>query len=787
MLESLKEIVMFPNFSKTIVKLMTTKIQAQTTWEKMNPFLELDSEDNSLILTKNHNYLRVIRLRGKEYSGLDITKINEYFNVRTEILQMIDDDVNITTHSIRDIDVNSNYISNSKKYKDIITKKWNENFKESYKTHHFVVISNSPVLDLSVMSQLSQNLSTSQQIKKTKVIDNSRKISIQLADFEPHLLVGEELVSFFVSYINGKNTNQKIPKNNSLTNILPGMTLKFPQDKDYMIYENNTTVYSKWISIQLFDNEKFDEQLIEDLMSYKAVFTMYQSFQKFQKDKALTIIQKKLNILKNNTSSSNSLAYDEIDDVRQAIERSVISLFNYSFSLQVKNTDQDRLTYDVENIKNIIDGYGYRSFIETENIEPLYWSVLPDYAGYNATKRHLISTNISSMITFTTVAQGDDRCSWGNESLTKFLTSQSSNYDFIFHESTSDQALGNTVVIGGSSSGKTTIITFLCMMALKYPNMKQLYFDKLQGMRVFTEFMDGSYAKFEGDISLNPLQLEDNDINREFLNSFFQIMSGKSSAKDIKDIDDALSQVYEHLPKSQRNLKEFVNAIPGTNEDDSLKANLEIWSTGANKRFFSATKDSLDFVTQISAFNMDSVFHNKKAPTLISYYIFHRLKMIVSETASPSIVVIDEIPDYLQNIDFGKKVVEIILEIRKKDGIAILMGQSLSLFLDTEAGRKIIGSSIANLILFPDTSIKEDTKKMLNLTSEEFNYVKEQTNKRKPLLKRVNTGGSVQLNVDLSSLGKYLNVFNSSTQAVLKLDRLKKKFPYDWKERYLND
>ena len=775
------------SISKAFVKLLTTKIQAQTTWEKMNPFLELDSKDNSLLLTKNHNFVRVLKLRGKEYSGLDITKINEYFNVRTELLQMLNEDINITTHSVRDIDISSNYVNNSKDYKDIITKKWNENFKESYKTHHYVVISNASTLDLSIMSQLSQNLSTNPQIKKAKVIDNSKKIYDQLSDFEPYVLSGEELVSFFASYINGKNTNQKIPQNNSLTNILPGMTLKFPEDKDYMIYENNTVIYSKWVSIQLFDNEKFDEKLIEELMSYKAVFTMYQSFQKFPIDKAQEIIQKKLNILKNNTASSNSLAYDEIDDIRQAIERKVISLFNYSFSLQIKSSDKNRLEYDVENIKNIIDAYGYRSFLETENIEPLYWSVLPDYAGYNATKRHLISTNISSMITFTTVAQGDDRCSWGNESLTKFLTSQSTNYDFIFHESTKEKALGNTVVIGGAGSGKTTLITFLCMMALKYPDMKQLYFDKLQGMKVFTEFMDGSYAKFDGDISLNPLQLEDNDENREFLNSFFQIMSGKNSAKDIKDIDDALSQVYEHLPKSQRNLKEFVNAISGTNEDDSLKANLEIWSTGANKRFFSGTSDSLDFSTQISAFNMDSVFHNKKAPTLISYYIFHRLKMMVIETASPSIVVIDEIPDYLENKDFAKKVVEVILEIRKKDGIAILMGQSLSLFLDTEAGKKIIGSSIANLILFPDSTITEDEKKELNLTSEEFNYLKEQTNKRKPLLKRVNTGGSVQLNVDLSSLGKYLKVFDSSTSAVLKLDRYKKKFPTEWKERYLND
>ena len=49
---------------------------------------------------------------------------------------------------------------------------------------------------------------------------------------------------------------------------------------------------------------------------------------------------------------------------------------------------------------------------------------------------------------------------------------------------------------------------------------------------------------------------------------------------------------------------------------------------------------------------MDTVFLNKEAPTLISYYIFHKLKMYISENPSPSIVVIDEIPDYLNNKDF---------------------------------------------------------------------------------------------------------------------------------------
>jgi type IV secretory pathway VirB4 component len=370
---------MAANIYEHCLNLITTKIQSQTLWEKMNPLLEINKD---MILTKNLNYVKVIKLRGKEYSGLDKTKIDELFNVRSELLQMIDEDISVTTHSIREIDIANTDINDSDRYIDKITKEWNNNFKDSYKTYHYIIISNGSKLDYSVMAQLMNKMNNTSKTKVHKVNDVTKKIIAQLNEFEPFVLENEELVSFFASYINGRKIKQKIPTNNSLTNILPGMTLKFPKGKDFMQYQNNTSIYSKWISIQLFDNEKFEEELLEELMSYKAEFTVYQSFQKFQKDKALDDIRKKMNLLKNNSASSASVALDEIDDVRQGIEQNIISVFNYSFAIQVKNKDFDRLVIDVENITNIIDSYGYRANIESENVEPLYWSCLPDYSGY---------------------------------------------------------------------------------------------------------------------------------------------------------------------------------------------------------------------------------------------------------------------------------------------------------------------------------------------------------------------------------------------------------------------
>lgn len=770
------------SLSVKLLGLLKSPIEQETLWESMNPFHHLDYDNDSVLWSNKANCISVIKLRGIEYGGLSKEKLNQYFMKRLEFLKKIDDDIIITTHATREIEILDPIISDDEEYSTKIINQWNKNFKTSYKTYHYIVVSSNTILGGGLGKKVENSLSDNQKYKIKKLIINVKMLLANLNEYDAILLKDTELVSFFVTYINGKKLKQALPTNKSLKNILIESTVLFPKNEDHMIYKNNTSIYAKWLTIKFFNNDIFSNRLLEELLSTKSEFTIYQTFQKFPKDVALALFTKKEKNVAAHSESSGKTTFSDLDDLRESIEQNETYLFQYSFAIQVKNTNLVHLEKEIESIKEIVDSYGYRTAIETTNIEPLYWSILPDYNGFNATKRDLLSQNICALNTFLTISQGFDRCSWGNEPVTRFVTNQNTNYDFTFHNSTREKALGHTLVIAGSESGKTTLISFLATHSLKFKDLKVIAFDKLKGLYTWTKMLGGDYVEFNDDIGLNPLQLDETEANKEFLKSFFQIMGRKDDAKSSKLIDEALESVYEQLPTSQRNLSEFYTALGAKTDEDDIVANIYPWVHGSNKRFFGSTKDNLAFNSKITVFAMDSIFHNPEAPTLISLYIFQKIKQL----KEPVLIFIDEIVDYLNNKDFAKKILELLLEIRKKDGVLILAAQDYKFFTENEIGRKILGTSLANLILFPEPA-DEEYQKALNLSDVEYEYIKNSTDKRKVLFKRVQTGTSTIINVDLSPLEKYLKIFNSSNDAVRKINILTKEDPKNYKEKFLND
>ena len=730
------------------------------------------------------NLTQVIRLRGKEYSGLSSKDLQHFYNIRLEFLKQLDENIVITTHATRNLIYLNNKVKNNNGFFNRIIHKWDNNFKTSYQTYHYIVITTSDLLGKGFVSKVENKFSTSYLHKKKKLESSTKAAYGALHEFEPKILEKSELLSFFTSYINGKKVNQSVPSDGYINrDELIESTIQFPKNKDYMIYKNNDETYSKWLSIKLFENDKFTHQLLEDLMSYKAEFTIYQTFQKYNISSSLEIISDKEKNLATHSQSTGQKTFNDMDIIKENIEQGNTFLFKHSFTIQIKNKDLQKLKSDIENIKNIVDTYGFRTAIESTNIEPLYWSILPSYENLNATKRNLLSQNISQLNTFTTVFQGFKKCSWGNAPVTTFYTSANTNYYFTFHNSTKDTALGHTLVIAGSESGKTTLTSFLATQSLKFDDLTVIAFDKLHGLYSWANFNDGAYVEFDGDVGLNPLQLQDTNSNRNFLNNFFKIMSKRNDPVSIKKIDEAIKQLYTHLPKEKRNLKEFYLALGSkTADENDVISNIESWVSGSNSTYFNSKMDSLSFDNKINVFAMDTIFQNAEAPALVSLYIFQQIKQL----NKPVLIFIDEIVSYLKNEYFANAILEILIEIRKKNGVVILAAQDYKFFLETEVGSQILGTSLANLILFPEPA-DENYQKALNLTDQEFKYITTETDKRKILFKRVQDGTSTILNVDLSLLGNDLKIYDSSTNSVEKIKRFKNKYPNSWKEKYLND
>lgn len=189
--------------ARKIIELCTKRIKKETYFSKVNPIEKLH-EDRSILITKN-DFIQVIKIQGIEYSGLDKSMIEKYFDNRRIFFNALKEKVIITTFSIREKTDFLKIVHSSNKYKDIITKKWQSNFKENYKTYHYVMIVSTSQDSLSDLSAFEKLTEDSQKVKFDNVTTTSSSILTQLKEFEPSLLEGNELLSFFASRINGKN------------------------------------------------------------------------------------------------------------------------------------------------------------------------------------------------------------------------------------------------------------------------------------------------------------------------------------------------------------------------------------------------------------------------------------------------------------------------------------------------------------------------------------------------------------------------------------------------------
>jgi hypothetical protein len=116
---------------------------------------------------------------------------------------------------------------------------------------------------------------------------------------------------------------------------------------------------------------------------------------------------------------------------------------------------------------------------------------------------------MAHFVTFSSDNAGLDKNSWGNEPVCKFYTDENSIYNFSFHETADKEALGNTIIIGGTGSGKTTFASFLLAQSMKYKKFKCMAFDRGLGLNIFANVIDANYTDFSNGIqNINPLQID---------------------------------------------------------------------------------------------------------------------------------------------------------------------------------------------------------------------------------------------------------------------------------------
>src|SRR3712207_2559930 len=156
-------------------------------------------------------------------------------------------------------------------------------------------------------------------------------------------------------------------------------------------------------------------------------------------------------------------------------------------------------------------------------LEPAFWAQFPGNFKYIA-RRGLISTaNFAGLASSHNFPLGQATNNHWGEAITLLETTAAGPYYFNFHQGD----LGNFTVIGPSGSGKTVVLNFLLAQARKL-RPRIIFFDKDRGAELFIRAIGGRYDLLRAGTpsGLNPLQLEDNALNRRFLIEWLATLAG---------------------------------------------------------------------------------------------------------------------------------------------------------------------------------------------------------------------------------------------------------------------
>lgn len=759
--------------------------------------------NENFILTKQENLVGMLEIQGASYSALKETGLFEYFDSRQKALDALLSEVVVRIYTTRRKTTfkQNNDISNP--YAKMIVARW-EN-KDIYENKYFIVFESvsgnlkgffeKKKIELTTsIKENTENENITYFTKETKLLQVMERVKQALYDFKPKMLDSKSILRFYAEYINGVNLPIE-PIQGFLTDSYIASNVAFK--KDYFIQDfNGEQFYNRFIGVKAYETEQVSSIVISTLLHLDIELDVIFSIKTLGTEEAIGFLKDRRKF------TSIQAVKAELSQISENISSGRLTLQQFALNVLVKAKTKEELDLKSREILDILNNSGFTSVIETIGMLPTYFSMFPNRINLNHRLRSQISKAIASMILFEQENRGFKANSWGNMPLTIFKNQSQSPYFFNFHaknvewsgaKHNIERVNGHTMIIGGTGAGKTTLLSFLMTSILKYENIDILALDRLNGLYAFTEFLDGTYNNGE-HFKINPFSLTKNPDNLLFLKSFFESMLGVSendpseeNAKKINAISKAITSLYDSLTPQgiEFGLKDFKEVLEKTT-DLSLSLNLERYLTDP---LFASLEDSLNFKTRINTINMDFIVNSQKNAGLLAYYLFHKMIARALSNDRGFFIFIDEFKSYTENEVMNEKINLAITQARKANGVIALALQDINQLKEVKNAESFI-ANMGTLIIFPQKNIDADTLKTqfkIQISDMEKHFL-ENTSKGsyQVLIKNMEDGSSNIVDVNLKSLGKFLNAFSSNASAVNHIKQLKEEYPFDWRERFLN-
>lgn len=762
-------------------------------------------DDKVTLQSKNGMLSRLIKVRGTNTDNLTPDELHHLFLKRKKWLDELAqiniiikvmttrEEISRTLEGIYDTQVLQS-----------VHDQWMKQFDRTFINHHYIVLCVAPQIPSSLdkIKDKIYGRKTEATSFHEHILREATALTLEaLYDLEPRIIQNDAnsspLLSFWTHLIHGRSTPIKTLSSH-LSDQMVSCQVGFDIQKGYIEWEDHTSKrFGAIISLNKWDKDS-SPQLMKELSSLKGQFIIFQLLKGTSKAKALLYLmdqKKQRNLL--GDLFPNDQVMQEFDAAIDLVTSDQASLYGYQCSLILISNNQGELTSLIEEARRIFKSYGVLPIQETTALEYVWRSQFPGNESF-LRQTHPLSHNVSHLLTFDYEPKGFARCDWGEGPLRLFKTSSGSSYALQIHATEEKEALANSIVIAPAGSGKTTFFQHLIGGALRHPNLRAYIFDRFNGTRIFTQSMGGNYIDFghQKTSLLNPFYCDGTPQERAFLPQLLCMMAGVQDEESQEQAQRAI-QILFKVPKEQRLLKYLIDDLFPA--QSFLKKRLLPWCEGgALGKWFNGQRlvdhqtqayDALDLTShRFVAFEMTDVQANPQVANTVTQYIIHRIRLVIREEALPHFIFIDETAPLIQDHYFKSSVGVFFKEHRKLRGSINVCFQNIK-DLKESGISSVILDQCPTRFLFPNPSAKREDYAEFDLTDSEWSYIKGTSKlarslKHSVLVKRFNE--SVILDCDLTSLGPYLKLYRSGSEAVKLVKHLQHQWSHQWIEQYLN-
>ena len=465
----------------------------------------------------------------------------------------------------------------------------------------------------------------------------------------------------------------------------------------------------------------------------------------------------------------------ELDQAMDELASGNFVLGEYHFTLALYGTSQEVLQRQIAEARAELAHAGFVSVKEDLAITGAFYAQLPGNWRYRPRLANVSSLNFLGLSPLHNFASGKrSNNPWG-DSVTVLQATNGQPYHFNFHathpgeNSLGEKAIGNTLVIGKSGTGKTALINFLLSQAQKFrPKPTIFFFDKDRGAEIFVRACGGNYLALEsGQLTgFNPLQCESSEANVQYLVELLRLLAGKLhyTAGEEEDMLHAVRAMLD-TPLHLRTISNLQKSLPNMG-DDSIYARLRKWTrAGALGWVFDNPQDTIDLsLASIIGFDYTDIIDNAEVRTPVIHYLLHRLEGLID--GRPLMYVMDEFWKILDGEGGLKEFARNKQKtIRKQNGLGIFATQSPEDALRSDIAAALIEQT-ATLILLPNPNAdRKDYIDGLKLTESEFKVITSLDERSRCFLVKQGHASAV-CQLDLRDMHDELAVISASTDNI---------------------